>query len=59
MNNEVEAYVGELRFLRNRVKELEEQLKHESQQKVRVSGVPYEVDLRSQEPDRYNQKELF
>lgn len=49
MNNEIEAYVGELRFLRNRVKELEEELlKYKPQdQRIRVSGVPYEIDFRN------------
>jgi hypothetical protein len=59
MNNEIEAYVGELRFLRERVKELEKELLkyRPKQSKVRVSGVPYEVDLNSQEPDRYIMKD--
>ena len=50
MNLAVESYVGELRFLRERVKELEEELlKYKPQdQRVRVSGVPYEVDLKQQ-----------
>ena len=49
MNNEIEAYVGKLRFLRNRVKELEEELlKYKPQdQRIRVSGVPYEIDFRN------------
>jgi hypothetical protein len=60
MNNEVERYVGELRELREKVKYLEAELaKHKP--KVRVSGVPYEVEMiqdpRSQEPDRYTFKE--
>jgi hypothetical protein len=60
MNNEVERYVGELRELREKVKYLEAELaKHKP--KVRVSGVPYEVEMiqdpLSQEPDRYTFKE--
>ncbi len=49
MNHAVESYVGELMFLREKVKELEEELlKYKPQdQRVRVSGVPYEVDFRS------------
>lgn len=49
MNNEVEAYVGELRFLREKVKQLEEELlKYKPKEKmVRVSGVPYEVNFRN------------
>lgn len=49
MNLEVEAYLGELRELRNKVVQLEnELLKYKPQdQRVRVSGVPYEVDFRT------------
>jgi hypothetical protein len=50
MNNEVERYVGELRELREKVKYLEAELaKHKP--KVRVSGVPYEVEM-IQEPNK-------
>jgi hypothetical protein len=49
MNLEIEAYPGELRELRNKVAQLEnELLKYKPQdQRVRVSGVPYEVDFRT------------
>lgn len=47
MNHEVERYEGELKYLRQRVKELEEQLGLQPKEptKVRVSGVPYEVEF--------------
>jgi hypothetical protein len=49
MNNEVEAYPGELKELRSKVTQLEnELLRYKPQEtKVRVSGVPYEVDFRT------------
>ena len=49
MNEEVESYPGELKELRSKVAQLENELmKYKPQQsKARVSGVPYEVDFRS------------
>lgn len=53
MNNEVEAYPGELRELRDKVAQLEKELlKCKPQdQRVRISGVPYEVDFRTIKQD--------
>ena len=53
MNLEVETYSGELRELRDKVAQLEKELlKYKPQdQRVRVSGVPYEVDFRTIKQD--------
>lgn len=45
MKHEIESYVGELNELREKVKKLEAELA-EYRPKVRVSGVPYEVELK-------------
>jgi len=51
MTNEVETYPGELKELRSKVAQLENELMRYKPQetKVRVSGVPYEVYLKQQE----------
>jgi hypothetical protein len=51
MTNEVEAYPGELKELRSKVSQLENELMTYKPQetRVRVSGVPYEVYLKQQE----------
>jgi len=51
MTNEVEAYSGELKELRSKVAQLENELMRYKPQetRVRVSGVPYEVYLKQQE----------
>jgi hypothetical protein len=51
MTNEVEAYPGELKELRSKVSQLENELMRCKPQeaRVRVSGVPYEVYLKQQE----------
>ncbi len=51
MNEEVESYPGELKELRSKVTQLENELMRYKPQetKVRVSGVPYEVYLKQQE----------